>query len=52
MWKPMSAPGVAASPHSADAATNSTSPTRNIRRRPYRSPSLPPVTNPATNASV
>ncbi len=44
--KPISMPGEVASPHSADAATNPTSPRRNIRRRPYRSPRRPPVIRP------
>ncbi|GAA4105926.1 hypothetical protein GCM10022214_86520 [Actinomadura miaoliensis] len=50
--EPTSMPGDWASPHSSEAAVKPAAPTRNMRRRPYRSPSRPPVIRPIAMASV
>lgn len=44
-------PAVGASPQAALVTVNSARPTVNIRRRPYRSPSRPPLIMPTANAS-
>ena len=45
-------PAVGATAHSSDAVANHATPTRNTRRRPYRSPSAPPSRISAARASV
>jgi hypothetical protein len=45
-------PADGASPHSADAAVNTTTAPRNVRRRPIRSASLPAGINSAANTIV
>ena len=47
-----SQPSLGAKPIVADASANTTTPNRNIRRRPKMSPSRPPVTSSTANVSV
>ena len=47
-----SQPSLGAKPIVADASENTTTPNRNIRRRPKMSPSRPPVTSSTANVSV
>ena len=48
----MSQPAPGASPHASDARVKPAMPTRNIRRRPSRSPRRPLVTRPRAKAVV
>ena len=47
-----SQPSEGAKPIVAEASANTTTPNRNIRRRPKMSPSRPPVTSSTANVSV
>ncbi len=48
----ISIPGSAAMPHSAEATVNPPMPSRKSRRRPWMSPSRPPVIRPTAKASA
>ena len=49
---PMRKPALGASPQASDESVKTTMPTMKIRRRPYRSASLPPVIISAANVSA